>query len=90
MLPVTSMTDKHFEDDGRVIADMSGVQRRRLWLPVKDSEAEDTRPWDESGKWNRRERKYALWGALSASLLIGLVYLAGFGIVIFLLTLLWR
>lgn len=92
MWPAISMTERRRAsgDDGRVVADMSGVERRRLWLPRREEENSERPPWDQSGRWSGRERRSALWGALSASLLVGTAYAAGLGLVIFLLTLLFR
>ena len=58
-----------FEDDGRVIADMGEI------LP-EEREA----PWETS--MSRRERLLTVFGAMGASLLIGIIYLAAFAAVI--------
>ena len=76
------------DDDGRTIADMSGVTRRNLWgirIPgdkgKNDSSPEwppqeenSDRPWDTSGQINREERRAYIWGALGAAMLIGLPF----------------
>ncbi len=77
------------DDDGRTVADMSGVTRRNLWqirIPgdrqgEKDSapqwppqDKKADRPWDTSGQINREERRAYIWGALGAAMLIGLPY----------------
>ncbi len=77
------------DDDGRTIADMSGVTRRNLFqirFPGERGEDKDSapqwppknekedRPWDTSGQINRQERRAYIWGALGAALLIGLPY----------------
>ena len=75
-------TDKQEEeDDGRVIADMSGIETPSLFAPF-------------SGRKKRREGEVPKvkndrpW--LKAALLIGLAYLAGLAAVILLLLLLWK
>ncbi len=88
-------------DDGRTIADMSGVERPAMFghLPSslrrekkeapepKDSGGED-RPWEDYSM-NRRERTGYVLGALGAALCIGLVYIVVLGLVIFLMVKAW-
>ncbi len=86
------------EDDERVIADMSGLAPKRpILFPVFDAgrqmdaqkeqfRAKPQQPVDI----DREGRLAALKGALGASLLIWLVYAAGFGIFIFVLTRLFK
>lgn len=91
---------KYEDDDGRVIADMSGVSRPNLMhlggptskptppvQPMPEQTKED-RPW-ESTEMSREDRRAYLWAALKAGLLIGLVYLVGLGLVTVLLLWLW-
>ena len=90
-------TDKQEEeDDGRVIADMSGIETPSLFAPFsgrkKRREGEvpkvkNDRPWEDSSL-NKKERFWYAMGALKAALLIGLAYLAGLAAVILLLLLL--
>lgn len=92
-------TDKQEEeDDGRVIADMSGIETPSLFAPFsgrkKRREGEvpkvkNDRPWEDSSL-NKKERFWYTMGALKAALLIGLAYLAGLAAVILLLLLLWK
>ena len=92
-------TDKlEEEDDGRVIADMSGIETPSLFAPFsgrkKRREGEvpkvkNDRPWEDSSL-NKKERFWYAMGALKAALLIGLAYLAGLAAVILLLLLLWK
>lgn len=87
------------DDDGRTIADMSGVTRRNLWglrLPggkpkgdpapeqPADQEKED-RPWDTSGQFNREERRAYILGTLGAALLVALPYAIVFAIAIWII-----
>jgi hypothetical protein len=86
------------EDDERVIADMSGLAPKRpILFPVFDAgrqmdaqkeqfRAKPQQPVDI----DREGRLAAVKGALGASLLIWLVYAAGFGICIFVLTRLFK
>ena len=88
------------DDDGRRVADMSGVERPNLLTvrtPPKqertDAEGEDAAPkkpaWENpAASMPKDDRKAFIWGALSAALLIGLAFLAGLGLVILLITLL--
>lgn len=86
------------EDDNRTIADMSGVQRPRLFgglifpragaerrVPeVKEHEAETEKPEILPG-----ERKWYVLGAIKAALLIGVVYIGVLGGLILLLLYIW-
>ncbi len=91
------MTNKANDDD-RVVADMSGIERRPMLLPRGRDRAdngpprrEDPRPpWDESGKWSKTERRSAIWAALNASLLIYAAFAVGLGLVVLLMVLMWR
>ena len=93
---------REYEDDGRVIADMSGVGKESLssgyLFPGGDSQG--ARPGAksgyESGRWNehieldREEKRAAILGMLKSGLLIGCIYLLGFAAVIILLLFLWK
>ncbi len=89
---------KYEDDDGRIVADMSGLSSPSMggWLPPRrpgreKAQAqlqEDEHPLeDQPLTW--RERLWCTLGALGASLLIGLAFLVGLGLVILLLLLLW-
>ena len=82
------------DDDGRTIADMSGIQRERLFLPrslkkhgtfAKPKTDEPSQP-----QMNDDQRRSAVGGALSAAMLIAGVFIAAGGILIWLLTMLWH
>ena len=86
------------EDDERVIADMSGLAPKRpILFPVfdagkqMDAQKEQFRSKPQQPvDIDREGRLAALKGALGATLLIWLVYAAGFGIFIFVLTRLFK
>jgi hypothetical protein len=88
------------EDDGHTIADMSDVPRPSLgWFPsasrerkqasVPQQTSQSDRPW-ENAPISPKERWMYMLGAMKAALLLGLAYLAGFGVLIFLLLQLWN
>lgn len=84
-----------FEDDGRTIADMSGLERLPLFPKRPRSfqgEKEEkqnekkTNPWEDSSfTWGERIRYMGV--ALGAALSIALVLLAGLALIIWLITL---
>lgn len=87
------------EDDGRTIADMSGIESQPMFLPrsrkrrrdlVEPESSASERPWEESGKFSREERNAAVRGALKASFLIAGVYIVGLGLLIWALLALWQ
>lgn len=87
------------EDDGRVIADMSGVERPSLFghMPGRH-ERRGTAPSAEHRSRSKREpavrltTKERVWlalGALKAGFLLSMVYVVLFVIVLLALSLLW-
>ena len=76
------------EDDGRTIADMSGVTRRNLFgfVPRENDSAREKHFNNSSASDNstltRKERLWAIFGALKAVLLIGLCFAVGLALVI--------
>ena len=91
------------DDDGRTIADMSGVAPQPLLIPGRSSggrkpappadpdQAPADRPWEEEqDKLSREDRRLYILGALKAALLIALVFILGLGLAIVLLALLWK
>lgn len=83
------------DDDGRTIADMSGVSRPNLFLPRLPPRQRDSRPATQpeplernapggQPELSREERRWYILGALKASLLIALVFGAGLGLVVLL------
>ena len=93
---------KYDDDDGRTIFDMSAVEKPNLFSfnpPYMDEErprkkgddepsAASDRPWESSDDVMPREMRRAyVWGALKASLLIASAFVAGIGVVVYLITL---
>ena len=89
------MSKKDFEDDGRTIADMSGLDRPAMFLPrgLKKNTADpksdnsDDRPWESS--LTPEERRMTILAALKAAMLIALAFIVGLGLVVLLLIWLW-
>ncbi len=90
-----------FEDDGRTVADMSGIERPRLFIPrlpksesrpPQDTQPEpDERPWEKDrDALNRDEKRWYVLGALKAALLIGLAFIVGLGLLIAVLLGVWN
>jgi len=84
------------DDDGRTIADMSEVTRPNLLSfrpfgsredrrPEEPQQEKADRPWDTSHQMSREERRSYILGAVIASLLIGLAFAVGIGLVILLI-----
>ena len=79
------------DDDGRTIADMSGVGHQPVFLPRRPQRrtpdrTEDDRavPPREEDLLTPQERRWYVLGALKAALLIGLVFIVGLGLVVLL------
>ena len=87
---------EEFEDDGRTIADMSGIgpaptlrpHRRKSDVPAP--ETANDRPWEQAPDWTRKEKFWAVLGAMKATLLIACAYLAGLAVLLGVLFLLWK
>ena len=89
------------DDDGRTVADMSGIDPQPLLVPrirkrrdradIQEPAAfaANDRPWDTGGELNREERSAAVRGALTAGLLIALAFLAGGALLILAMQALW-
>ena len=85
-----------FEDDGRTIADMSGMESSGLFgRRPQSSQAEkrqphgnekERKPWEDA-PFTWRERLHYMGMALGAALFIALVFLVGIALVIWLITL---
>ena len=85
-----------FEDDGHVIADMSGVERPSLFGagrpprragPRAEAPARRREP---DVRFTTTERLWMALGALKAGLLVGLVYVVFLGLVILALLAIWN
>ena len=91
---------KYDDDDGRTIIDMSQIGAGTGYSPPEGYEPvpepkrgeapreRERRPWEDTSLTGRERRMYML-GALKATLFIALAYLAGFGLLIWLLLWLW-
>ena len=77
-----------FEDDGRTIADMSGIAPQPTILPRRRHH--EQKPAGEGLELTRREKRWAALGAMKAVLLIAGAYLLGLGILLGLLFLIWK
>lgn len=88
------------EDDGRTIADMSGVTRPSMFghMPsvlrherqTKQAETPEKEhpPWEEQSLTRREQLGYVL-GAMGAALCIGLIYIVVLGLIILLMVVCW-
>jgi len=90
---------EYADDDGRTIADMSGVERPSLWgvRPPEErtkppasppAPPEEDRPWEDASMGPEERRMYVL-GALKAGLLIALVFIVALGLLTAFLLFLW-
>lgn len=75
--------ERPFEDDGRVIADMSALRGS-----TRDELSEHGRDVREE-LGDQEEQLMVILGTMRAALSIGMVYVVGFGIAILLMVLLW-
>lgn len=87
-----------FEDDGRTVADMSGVGPSPMWKPRRNAHtgsehpqepAAPQRPWEQEQEFTGKERFWAVMGAMKATLLICSVYLIGLIVLVAFLFWLW-
>ena len=72
------------DDDGRVVADMSGVEHQPLLIPRFRRKDEPEAQSEQS--MSREDRNVILRSAIGASLLIGGVFIAAGALVIWILT----
>ena len=88
------MAKKTFDDDdGRVIADMSDIERTPLIIPRLDhlhkkkepEEKTESNPW-ENADFSSKEKRSFIAGALGATLLVASIFAVVGGIVIFLIS----
>ena len=79
------MKKEYDDDDGRTIADMSFLDGRyRLFRRKKTTQQTSDKP---QPAMSGEERKMYVKGAMSAALLIGLIFIGGLGLIIFLIDL---
>ena len=83
-----------FEDDGRVIADMSAVERPSLLGHVPARQGSEAREPRERRRpkmeLTTKERVWLALGAMKAGLVVSLVFVVAIGVVIVALLLLWN
>ena len=79
-----------FEDDGRTIADMSGIAPQPTIVPRRKPRKEPETNSGEGLELTRQEKRWAALGAMKAVLLIAGAYLLGLGILLGLLFLIWK
>lgn len=87
------------EDDGRTIADMSGIEPspmlfprfpgRRKQQPSGMEKPTQDRPWETAPQYTDEERRAAMSGALKAAMLLAGVFIAAGALVILGMQLLW-
>ncbi|MCR5808571.1 MAG: hypothetical protein K6G56_03315 [Clostridiales bacterium] len=77
------------DDDGRTIADMSGVTRRSIWVPRAPAGSEALPKEEKAGESGEKptvtkeQLKYYIFGALGAALLLVAILGVVFALVIF-------
>ena len=86
---------RYDDDDGRTVADMSGIERQPLLLPRLPRKRRDAAPPEEAQTepqpaWSKEDRRALISGALGAALLIGAIFVAAGALVIAFLLLLWK
>ena len=77
-----------FEDDGRTIADMSGIAPQPTFFPQRRSKG--TLKSSEGIDLTPKEKRWAALGAMKAVLVIAGVYLLGLGVLLGILFLIWH
>ena len=82
----------YIADDGRTIADMSGLERTPLLLPhlPRRKRGEETVDTAHEDEFTPRERRAAIRGAMRAALLIALVFVGAGALLILALQFLWN
>lgn len=86
---------KYEDDDGRVIADMSGLFRpgrpdsRESRPPEPMEQEREERPWEDTGM-SREDRRAYIWAAMKAALSMAAIYIVAFGLLIALMIWLWN
>ena len=85
------------DDDGRTIADMSGVGPSPMLFPRMPKKATpqepspaDDRPWESQEQFTPEQRRAAMGGALKAAMLIAGVFIAAGAVAILVMQLIWN
>lgn len=79
---------KDYEDDGRVIADMSDLDRPSISNLFRKNREVQTE--EEPVQYTKEQTLWAILGALKAALLVGFAYIFGLGSVILLMYLFFK
>ena len=84
----------HPDDDGRTIADMSGIQRQPVFIPKipkrQTAENGENEHKKENGLFLTKKEKTAyILGTLKSALLIDAVFAAAFALLIILMLIIW-
>ena len=87
------MSKKEYDDDdGRIVADMSGVEKPSAfgdWLPRKPKDRDEKPPTEQVEPVDKELRRAYVLSALLAGLAIGAVFAIGLGIAILIMWLVW-
>ena len=86
------------DDDGRTIADMSGIESSPMLLPripkkkagPQEPQPSADRPWEAQEQFTPEQRRAAMGGALRAAMLIAGVFIGAGAIAILLMQLIWN
>lgn len=86
------------DDDGRTIADMSGIEPSPMLFPRRPKEegrpqtpqSDSDRPWEGQGQFTDEQRRAAMGGALKAAMLIAGVFIAAGAVAILVMQLIWN
>ena len=88
------MKKKYDDDDGRTIADMSGLERPNMIMPQfghpKNKNQTKATSDGNNTDLSREERRSYIGGALLAALLITAIFIVVFGVAIWLMLTVWR
>lgn len=86
------------DDDGRTIADMSGIEPSPMLfprLPRKEKrfqapQSAGDRPWEGQEQFTQEQRRAAMGGALKAAMLIAGVFIAAGAVAILVMQFIWN
>ena len=86
------------DDDGRTIADMSGIEPSPMLFPrlpkrEKQPQAPQSagdRPWEGQEQFTDEQRRAAMGGALKAAMLIAGVFIAAGAVAILVMQFIWN
>ena len=86
------------DDDGRTIADMSGIEPSPVLfprLPKKEGRPQapqgaGDRPWEGQEQFTEEQRRAAMGGALKAAMLIAGVFIAAGAVAILVMQFIWN